>query len=63
MTAPENRNAAKRLEKVADRVVTPDGTKGVIALVHPTIGGAVFVQPVAHDMTVYMRGELTLDDA
>ncbi len=42
--------------------MTPSGVHGYVALVHPTIPGAVFVQPDTPDMAVYMRGELEVED-
>jgi hypothetical protein len=58
-----DRNAASRLpEKLGDRVVMKDGTKGVIVASHPKLKGVVLVQPDAPDMAWYTREELTLDD-
>lgn len=53
--------AKRRPEKVGDRVVTPSGIHGYVALVHPTISGAVLVQPDMPDMAVYMRDELEVE--
>ena len=55
-------DAAQQPEKVGDRVVTPDGTRGVIAMVHPSIPGAVFVQPDTPEWECHMRKDLTLAD-
>lgn len=60
---PPVSSAAKRPEKLGDRVVMPDGTEAVVVGSHPTIAGAVLVQPVQPDMRWYMREELRLVDA
>lgn len=51
--------AARNPVKVGERVVCPDGATGYIALAHPTIPGAVFVQ--VDEMRAYKREELELD--
>jgi hypothetical protein len=57
----EKSGASITPEKVGDRVVCPDGVKGVVVGVHPEIRGAVLVQPDAPDLRWQMREELVKD--